>query len=287
MIKDVSDTSAWVTYYRVLETQRKDAIFKDPYAKDLLGSEHAEAFAKAHTKVNRWTNWTVVMRTYIIDQMIRDLIARGVTTFINMGAGLDSRPYRMNLDAHINWVEIDFPHIIEHKSKVLGVHTPTCKLERVGMDLANREERRKLLETLASKNERIVVLTEGVLPYLTELQVAELSEDLQAFKSFQYWICEYISPMSYKFLQNPKQMKGLKNSPFQFFPENWRGFFESKGWKLNQERFYYELSEELKRPTPFPLIFKLVAAIKGKEWARPFRKMSGYLLWERDSQEKS
>mgnify|MGYP006256934545 FL=1 len=139
MIRDVSDTSAWVTYYRVLETQRKDAIFKDPYAKDLLGSERAEAFAKAHTKVNRWTNWTVVMRTYIIDQMIRDLIAKGVTTFINMGAGLDSRPYRMNLDAGINWIEIDFPHIIEHKSKVLGVHTPTCKLERVGMDLANRE----------------------------------------------------------------------------------------------------------------------------------------------------
>lgn len=280
MIKHVSDTAAWVAYYRALETQRSDSIFKDKFAKILLGDRSIE-FAKAQSNVNKWTNWTVVMRTVIIDNMIRDLISQGHTTFVNLGAGLDSRPYRMQLDAKIKWIEVDFPSLVIEKNKVLSSFNPSCELERIGLDLSERDERISLFKSLNDRFETIVVLTEGVLPYLSEEQVAGLSEDMMKFPAFKFWICEYISPKSYSVLKNPKQMKALKDTPFKFFPLEWMNFFESKGWKLVDIKYYVDTSEQFGRATPFPVIFKVISFFMGKKWALPFRRMSGYIMWKR------
>lgn len=279
-IQNVSDTSAWVAHYRAIESERPDSLFKDPFARILVG-DRASSVEELQSEASNWTHWTVVIRTYIIDQMIRDLISKGVTTFLNLGAGLDSRPYRMNLGADIHWIEVDFPHIIEHKRVKLETFSPSCKLETIGLDLSNRALRQSLLEELAQKHPQIAVLTEGVLPYLTPEQVSELSEDLIRHSSFHYWICEYISKKSYRYLKDPKRMNALKNAPFQFYPDDWMGFFEQRGWNLKQSQFYTEISEKLGRPTPMPKIFKLLEFALGKKWAAPFKRMSGFLLWER------
>lgn len=279
-IEHVSDTAIWVAHYRALESERSDSLFKDPFAKILIGDRHLSAdILKSET--TKWTCWSVVMRTYIIDQMIKDLISKGVTTFLNLGAGLDSRPYRLNLGSEIYWIEADFPKVIEYKVKVLEKFNPNCKLASIGIDLSDRALRQNFLAELAQKHSKIAVLTEGVLPYLTEVQVSELSEDLMQHPCFQYWICEYISKASYRYLKDPKRMKVLKNAPFEFYPEDWMGFFEKRQWNLRQLQFYYEISEKFERPTPIPKIFKFFEFVLGKKWATPFKKMSGYLLWER------
>jgi methyltransferase (TIGR00027 family) len=279
-IQHVSDTSAWVAHYRAIESERADSLFKDPFAKVLVG-DRALSVEKMQSEASKWTQWTVVMRTYIIDQMIKDLISNGVTTFLNLGAGLDSRPYRINLSAEVQWIEVDFPHIVEYKRLKLAEFSPSCKLDAIGLDLSNRLMRQSLLEELARKYPRMAVLTEGVLPYLTQKQVSELSEDLSRHSSFKYWICEYISEKSYRYLKDPKRMKALKNAPFQFYPKDWLGFFGVRGWHLVQSQFYTEISEKLGRPTPMPKIFKLFEFVLGKKWATPFKRMSGFLLWER------
>lgn len=140
MLNHVSDTSVWVAYYRALETDRNDSIFKDQFAKILLRNRSLE-FAKEKPNVNKWTNWTVVMRTFIIDNMIKDLISQGHTTFVNLGAGLDTRPYRMQIDAKIKWIEVDYPHLVEEKNNVLLPFSPSCDLERIGLDLSQHDER--------------------------------------------------------------------------------------------------------------------------------------------------
>ena len=38
-IRDVTDTARWVAYYRAMENERPDAIFRDPFAKALAGEE--------------------------------------------------------------------------------------------------------------------------------------------------------------------------------------------------------------------------------------------------------
>ncbi len=279
-IQHVSDTSAWVAHYRAIESERSDSLFKDSFARILVG-DRSLSVERMQSKASKWTHWTVVMRTYIIDQMIQDLISKGVTTFLNLGAGLDSRPYRMNLPAEVQWIEVDFPHIIEHKRSKLKGFSPSCKLETIGLDLSDRVQRQSLLEELARKYPKMAVLTEGVLPYLTQEQVSDLSEDLIRYPSFKYWICEYISEKSYRYLKDPKRMDILKNTPFQFYPEDWMGFFGVRGWHLKQSQYFTEISEKLGRPTPMPKIFKLFEFVMGKKWAAPFKRMSGFLLWER------
>lgn len=279
-IQHVSDTSAWVAHYRAIESERPDSLFKDPFARLLVG-DYALSVEKLQSEATKWTHWTVVMRTYIIDQMIQDLISKGLTTFLNLGAGLDSRPYRMSLGAEVQWIEVDFSYVIEHKRKLLEKFNPSCKVESIGLDLSNRTLRQSLLAEIAHKYPKVVVLTEGVLPYLTPEQVSELSEDLIRHFSFKYWICEYISKKSYRYLKDPKRMEALKNSPFQFYPEDWMGFFEERGWHLKQSQFYTEISEKLGRPTPMPKVFKFFELVMGKKWAAPFKQMSGFLLWER------
>jgi hypothetical protein len=59
------------------------------------------------------------------------------------------------------------------------------------------------------------------------------------------------------------------------------GFFGVRGWHLKQSQYFTEISEKLGRPTPMPKIFKLFEFVMGKKWAAPFKRMSGFLLWER------
>src|SRR5262249_23317383 len=46
LIRNVSDTARWAAHYRALETERRDALFRDPLAARLAG-ERGRAIAKA------------------------------------------------------------------------------------------------------------------------------------------------------------------------------------------------------------------------------------------------
>ena len=72
----------------------------------------------------------MVIRTVIIDDLIKRAIAKGVDTIINLGAGLDTRPYRMDLPRSLRWIEVDYFHVIALKETRLAEETPRCRLER-------------------------------------------------------------------------------------------------------------------------------------------------------------
>ena len=36
-VRNISDTARWVAYFRARETQRPDALFRDPFAERLAG----------------------------------------------------------------------------------------------------------------------------------------------------------------------------------------------------------------------------------------------------------
>jgi len=278
-INDVSDTALWVASYRAKETLRPDALFKDPLAEVLVGERgHQIAAGMKHT--GKQVEWTVVIRTCIIDQYILKLISEGVDTIVNLGAGLDTRPYRMDLPSSLRWIEVDYPHMIELKNTKLANEKPKCQLERVKLDLAQHEERKQLLSRIDSQSKKILVLTEGVIPYLSEEQVGDLADDLHSQKHFQFWIAEYISPHVYRFLKGRRRMEKMKNAPFRFFPEDWIGLFERHGWKQREIRYSGEEAEKLGRPMPLPTWAKLLRFIfrpKGPK-ANAYQRFTGFLL---------
>ncbi len=279
-IQDVSDTSFWVAHYRAIETERKDALFKDPFAKKLVG-ERGERIAASMANISRYTQWSVVSRTLIIDRMIEKFIQEGGEAVVNLGAGLDARPYRMNLPANFQWVEADYPNIIRHKQQILQNEKPKCQLKRVEVDLADANARKDFFRSVVPAAKKVLILTEGVIPYLSPEQVSDLAKDLLSEPRFIYWITEYFHPKVYRYMKSTLRTQKMKNAPFKFYPDDWFGFFKILGWVEKETKFNGDIAVEFKRTPPMPFIAKLVFPLLPEKVKTEARHMTGYVLFQR------
>lgn len=280
-IQEVSDTSFWVAYYRARESARDDALFRDPLAKILVG-ERGRRISESLDGISRYTEWSVLMRTVIIDRLIEKLIrTEGVDAVVNLGAGLDTRPYRMDLSPDLKWVEVDFPSIIAHKDRTLAGERPKCELSRIGCDLSIGERRREVFVRAVPKARKVLVLTEGVLPYLSPEQVSELARDLSAQGRFAYWIAEYFSPRLYPHLKKMVRRLKMKSSPFRFYPPDWFGFFGKLGWEELETRYEGETAIELGRRQPLPAWVRLAYPLLTKRFRTELVRISGFSILRR------
>ena len=162
-IRHISDTALWVAVYRAQESERADAVFRDPYARKLAGDRGMQIaagmpFAKRHS-------WSYVARTWLVDQIIEREVLQGTDMVINLAAGLDSRPYRMQLPASLRWVEVDLPDMLSYKQEVLAAECPVCTVERVPLDLRDVAARRALFQRLGGEAKRVLVVSEGLIIY--------------------------------------------------------------------------------------------------------------------------
>ena len=94
VIQDASDR-AFMAGFRAAETERREPLFRGPLAAKLAG-EHGRSILARLPRVY-FGAWSVVIRTVVIDTLIKQAIGEGVDTILNLGAGLDTRPYRMAL----------------------------------------------------------------------------------------------------------------------------------------------------------------------------------------------
>jgi methyltransferase (TIGR00027 family) len=99
LIRNISDTALWVAVFRARETERNGALFRDPYARKLAG-ERGEQIAKSMQAGQRY-EWPYTARTVRFDQIISEQIKQGADMVINLAAGLDTRPYRMDLPSSL------------------------------------------------------------------------------------------------------------------------------------------------------------------------------------------
>lgn len=250
MIKDVTDTALWIAAYRAEESLRKNALFQDPYAQLLIGDNGID-IAK-HTQGSRYTAWSVIIRTCIIDEMIQHLIKQNIDTVLNLGAGLDTRPYRLTLPKDLRWIEVDFDNIIDLKEDKMKSITPNCELQRVKLDLSLEDKRNHFLHKINNESKKVLILTEGVVPYLSNTEVASLAQELFKNRHFQFWITEYYSPEILNFLRTPKRLMQMKNAPFQFYPDDWFNFFKENGWSEMSTKYFGIESKRLGRTPPTP-----------------------------------
>src|SRR5215467_10320969 len=105
LIQHISDTAKWVATFRADESERPDAVFHDPFARRLAGEKGEEIANKiGFSKEN---SWSFVARTFLFDEVIKQHVEQGCDMVINLAAGLDARPYRMQLPPSLQWIEID------------------------------------------------------------------------------------------------------------------------------------------------------------------------------------
>jgi len=275
-IRHVSDTAVWVATFRARETERPDALFRDPLARRLVGDEGERVVNQMEEAAT--VGWSVVVRTCLIDDYLKQAFAQGVDAVLNLGAGLDTRPYRMELPNDLLWIEVDYPAMIELKQERLKNETPRCRLERVSLDLADSEARRRLFSDVQTRAKKVLILTEGVLPYLSNENVLELAKDLHSQSHFEYWIVDYWSKMFVERMRKSKTFLKMRNAPFLFDPPVWKEFFEGAGWDVEQLRYTGNEARKLGRPAPFPIWLKLLAMLMPAEKKKQIEQMSGYAL---------
>jgi methyltransferase (TIGR00027 family) len=267
VIRNISDTALWVACFRARETERRDALFRDPYARKLAG-KRGEQIAAATSKVH--PDWPYVARTIRFDQIITSRINDGADTVINLAAGLDTRPLRMELPPQLQWVEVDLPGILDYKEQMLSGEKPRCALRRVRLDLSNVNARRDLFCELGNSAKKALVVCEGLLGYLAPEEVVELAKDLAAQPSFRDWALDMVSPGLLKMLQQNLKQLDEAGSPLKFGPPEGPEFFLPTGWKPVEVYSILKTAAKIRR-LPFGMrLLALLPESKGKQGSRPW-----------------
>jgi methyltransferase (TIGR00027 family) len=275
--RNISDTARWAAYFRAQETKRPDAIFRDPYAERLC-AQHGVDIANTLPDGNKHA-WAWVTRTYLFDHFLTQELQQGVDLVLNLAAGLDARPYRMKLPAALQWIEVDLPGILAYKEEILAGEKPTCALERIRLDLADVNARRTLFATLNQRAKKILVLTEGLLIYLSAEEVAALAKDLASGANFQRWIMDLSSPGLLKMMQKTtgKRLSEI-GAPFKFAPAEGPAFFSPHGWEPLEAKAVLKTAAQFKRP---PLLLRLLARLPEKKGPAGNQPWSGVCLFKK------
>ncbi|MEO9013894.1 MAG: SAM-dependent methyltransferase [Terrimesophilobacter sp.] len=261
-ITNVSDTARWTASHRATESARPDALFRDPLAERLAG-EHGRAIVAGVPWTTR-NGWWLVARTKIIDDVIAEAIADGCDRVLNLAAGLDTRPYRLGLPSDFTWVEADLPQLLAEKTRLLADQTPRCQLTRTAVDLADPRARDAFFNDALKGATKALVLTEGLLMYLEDRDVAALSEAIKQ-PGVAWWMFDFGGP-GLKKMMNKKMDGILANAPFKFAPANGLAYFEDLGWQTVEMESLLKAAHRFHR---LPMLMRPTAWLPQPDPRRP------------------
>jgi len=277
-IENVSDTARWVALYRAMESERPDAHFRDPWARRLAG-ERGEAIARSLPGF-RSGLWPMVVRTCVFDEVLLRLVEReGADTVVNLASGLDVRPWRLGLPSSLAWYDVDLPGILAYKAEALAAQRPACRLESVATDLTQEAARRELFARIGRDSRRALVLSEGLLAYLSDEDVSALAAGLHAVPSFRWWLIDLVSPRLLRML-NRKWGAPLEaaRAPLRFAPAEGTRFFERSGWKELEFHSTLEEATRLNRKPPLAWLYRLLGRFASAAKQEELRRMGGMSL---------
>ena len=264
-----------------MESERPDALFTDPFARRLAG-EHGEEIV-ASIKRGRAAAWPMIVRTKVFDEMLTACLAGGtVDCVVNLAAGLDARPWRMALPASLRWIDVDLPDILQYKLDALAGERPHCAYEAQKVNLTDVTARGALMEHIGRESRNCVVLTEGLLIYLTAEDVGALARDLHSVTSVRTWIIDLASPRLLKMMSRTWGKAAAKgNAPFQFAPADGTAFFRPFGWRESEFRSSMDEARRLGREMRFAPVWRFVGSLYPARIRESFRRMSGIVRLDR------
>src|SRR5512135_872953 len=188
----VSQTLLIPLYFRATESQRPDALVRDPKAVELVGQLDYD-FSGVQRLKNDSVNYLLRMREF--DRLARAFLAEhpdGV--IVDLGCGLDTRFERID-NGQVVWYGVDLPEVIELRKELLE-ETPRSHF--IGYSILDF----RWMDALSSQVVRpgqlgwpILFLAEGVLVYLEEADVRRLVQTLAGCFPGAELVCEVYSPV--------------------------------------------------------------------------------------------
>jgi len=279
-IRNVSDTALWTAMYRAFESERADALFHDPYARQLAGDRGA-AIVRTLPHGQSMA-WAMIVRTVVIDALVLECVARGAGTIVNLGCGLDTRAYRLRLPAHLRWLDVDLPDMVAYRRASLKGHAAACDHAEVAADVAESGALADVFVLTRTSEAPVLVLTEGLLVYLDRGQVDRLAGDLRAEPLVRWWLSDLIAPLLLKTVGRrwrPHLAEG--RAPLRFAPAEGGKYFDSLGWREAEFRSIWDESIRLGRPAALSWLWGAPGALWFPGAQQTLQRMASVVLLER------
>jgi O-methyltransferase involved in polyketide biosynthesis len=158
---------------RALQSQWKNPILHDPWAEEAM--RHIDYdISKQYRGVGSWSMWSKVGCTIIatraatFDQLTNYYLAdHPDATVLHLGCGMDSRVFRVDPPANVQWFDVDYPDVIDLRRQLFPERGGSYHL--IGAPL---EDLRWLDEV--PRDRPGLFIAEGVLHYLSKAEVKAL-----------------------------------------------------------------------------------------------------------------
>ncbi len=277
LVERISDTALWAAAYRALETQKPDPLFKDPFASELAGEKGWGIVRQL--KGGKTNAFSFGIRTRFFDEAILEAVKNHrIDGVLNLGSGLDTRPYRLDLPSQLQWFDVDLPEITSYMLEKMQTHQPRCRVERLSWDINDTQSRKEFFSKVNYEAKRVLVICEGVLTYFSSGQIDSLVKDLGGFPCFKFWLHDFYSRKVIQRLQKEWIGQFSSDAIFHFDPEDWFQFFEDRGWKVVQWTTVADESRRLNRK--LPLVWAIWVRLS-KAGIIHEKVPSGYVLLEK------
>jgi methyltransferase (TIGR00027 family) len=155
----------WIAAARARESARPDRLFDDPWAAALAGDRGAAALA-ASERATGGENPYLPVRTRYVDDAVTAALRAGIRQVVLLGAGLDTRAFRMGVPDGTTWYELDRPEVFAEKEPVLAAAVATGERVVVPADLGSGEWAEALRAAGHDRTRATLWVAEGLLFYL-------------------------------------------------------------------------------------------------------------------------
>lgn len=179
-------TAHWTAAVRARESEREDCLFSDPYAAAMAGDVGATWMAQRPPE----STLPIALRTRYFDDFLRQATAQeGIRQIVLVGAGLDSRAFRLEWPPATTLYEIEQAAILAYKQEVLRAAGGVPRTTRVAIaaDLTQPWSE-KLLQAGFQPEERSLWLLEGFLFYLPNERIDDLLEAVTGLAAAGSWL---------------------------------------------------------------------------------------------------
>lgn len=158
---------------KAIQSQWKDPILRDPWAEEAM--RHIDYdMSKTLTGVASWGMWKeigctiIATRAATFDQLTNQYLAEHPdATVLHVGCGMDSRVFRVDPPANVQWFDVDYPDVIDLRRQLFPERGASYHL--IGAPL---DDLRWLDEV--TRDRPGLFIAEGVLHYLSETEVKAL-----------------------------------------------------------------------------------------------------------------
>lgn len=179
-LRGVSETLLIPLAARALRARHDPENFSDPLSGEFLRLLGEELSRFERDRWNMAGGWA---RTFILDRELKSSLAkRHSTVVVNLGAGLCSRYWRLGAPRSIRWVDVDLPDVIDLKRRLIAACEaariiPASEWTGIAGDVTKGDW---IEETARADAEEVIIIAEGLLMYLPEVEVRRLLDRLVA-----------------------------------------------------------------------------------------------------------